>query len=363
MHTKFNVDEWMVTATSTKSIFLSARVRLARNLMHYPFPQQASEKQRKEIFNRCSDVIMQLDGSNASICLPLDELDELTCTSLMESHQISVDLAKNKVGAGVILNKKNKFAFMINEEDHLRLQVLDVQPNFKILWRRLDRLDSCLEQYLDYAFQPRLGYLTACPTNLGTGMRASAMLHLPGLVFTNQHMQVGRSLAEMGMVLRGVYGEQSKAIGHIFQISNQTSLGFSENELLDRVERVVHLLMEKETEARRKLLRTTPHELFDNIGRAFGVLRACFEVGAEEATNLLSLIILAVDLGFFPEEKRRILYKVKQEVQPAHLQLLLSQSLNAKELNKERAKLLHRYFLKFPEPDFKVKKEELNYVS
>ncbi|MDR2769278.1 MAG: ATP--guanido phosphotransferase [Puniceicoccales bacterium] len=363
MHTKFNMDEWMVTATSTKPIFLSARVRLARNLMHYPFPQQASEKQRKEIFDTCSDVIMQSDGNNASICLQLDALDELTCTSLMEAHQISVDLAKNKVGAGVILNKKNKFAFMINEEDHLRLQVLDVQPNFKILWRRLDRLDSCLEQYLDYAFQPHLGYLTACPTNLGTGIRASAMLHLPGLVFTNQHMQVGRSLAEMGMILRGVYGEQSKAIGHIFQVSNQTSLGFSENELLDRVEHVIHLLVKKETEARKKLLRTTPHELFDNIGRALGILRACFEVGAEEATNLLSLIILAVDLGFFPKEKRRILYKIKQEIQPAHLQLLLPQPLKGKELNRERAKLLHRYFLKFPEPDFKVKKEEVNYVS
>ena len=361
MHTQVDIAALLPTTNAKDPIFLGSRVRLARNLAKYPFPQHATREQKREIFRLCADAIMHLDTEGTSVCLRFEDLDEVECLALMESHQVSVDLIKDKEEAGVIINKKRHYAFMLNEEDHLRLQILGGE-NFKTLWRQLDRIDSLLEENLEYAFQPRLGYLTACPSNLGTGMRVSAMLHLPALVLNNQHVQVCRALMEMGMVLRGVYGEQSKAVGHIFQISNQTSLGSSEAELLDSVEKTVYSLIQKEKESREQLLSNSARKICDLIGRAWGILRSCIEINAEEASNLLSVIILALDLGFIQASERRNLYVLRQRIQPAHLQLFLKKRLSVEALSYERAKLLRAYFSKSSEPNFKIQGKELRHV-
>jgi len=241
---------------------------------------------------------------------------------------------------------------MINEEDHLRIQAL--RPGFQLTkaWSVINDLDSALEEHLNYAFSQERGYLTACPTNLGTGMRASAMMHLPGLVISGQMEKVVRAVNQLGMVVRGLFGEGSEASGSIFQISNQTTLGESETDILSRLSNVLGTISGHERNARARILENDASTLFDKIGRAYGILRNSHLLNSSESMNLLSLLRLGVDLGNFPASERPRIDRLFMETQPGHLQRARKGELDPQQRDLLRAALLRTEFAKVAPPDF-----------
>ena len=221
----------------------------------------------------------------------------------------------------------------------------------KQAFKLVDKVDSALESKLDFAFDPQLGYLTACPTNVGTGMRASAMLHLPGLVLSELINQVIQAVNKIGLAVRGLYGEGTEAMGNLFQISNQTTLGEKEEEIINRLTKVIETIIDKEHDARQTLLQKKPNTLWDQIGRAYGVLTYAHAMTSKEALNLLSVMKLGIDLGAFPEDQRLQIDELFIETQPAHLQKNSQQKLNAEERDHLRAQIIRDRLKVFPKPD------------
>ena len=241
---------------------------------------------------------------------------------------------------------------MINEEDHLRIQVLRAGFQFKKVWSTINAIDSDLEEQLDYAFSPKLGYLTACPTNLGTAIRASTMMHLPALVISGQMEKVVRAVNQLGMAVRGLFGEGSDASGSIFQISNQTTLGESEEGIIKHLTGVLNTIIEQELNAREKLIENEATKLYDKIGRAYGILQNGYLLNSGEAMNLLSLIRLGIDLGVFADSQRAVVDRLFIECQPGHIQHGNKKAAEAGQRDVLRGELLRAEFAKVPSPDF-----------
>jgi protein arginine kinase len=229
---------------------------------------------------------------------------------------------------------------LINEEDHLRMQAL--RPGFQTreAWQAVDKLDSALEKKLNYAFDNELGYLTACPTNLGTGIRVSAMLHLPGLVLAEQINPIIQSVNKLGLAVRGLYGEGTEALGNVFQVSNQMTLGESETVIVERLEKVLGQIIEHEENARQTLLEKKPKVVFNHIGRAYGILANAHSISSKETMNLLSLLRLGVDMELFPGTDRTLVDELFLITQPAHLQKQISDKLSAEERDLIRADMV-----------------------
>ena len=340
------------TASSKTAIVLMTRIRLARNLAGKPFPGWAKPVQRAEIFEGCRAAVAATTPMKRGLDIEISDLSELEKQILVERHLISRELSGAKGDAGVVINKDQTFSVMINEEDHLRIQVLRAGFQLKKAWNAINELDSTLEDQLDFAFSPTLGYLTACPTNLGTAMRASAMMHLPALVISNQMEKVVRAVNQLGMVVRGLFGEGSDASGSIFQISNQTTLGESEEDIIKRLGSVLQSIVEHELNAREKLIEADPSKLFDKIGHAYGILQNCHLLSSSEAMNLLSLIRLGVDLGAFPDANRSVIDRLFIEAQPGHLQHAQKGEFEPGQRDLLRATRLRSEFANFVRPDF-----------
>jgi protein arginine kinase len=342
------------SASSKTAIVLMTRVRLARNLVGTPFPGWAKPPQRSEVFSLCRDAVSATAPMKRSLAIGVHELSELEKQVLVERHLISRELSGSKAGAGFVINRDQTVSVMINEEDHLRIQVLRAGFQLKKAWNVINELDSALEDKLDYAFSPSLGYLTACPTNLGTAMRASAMMHLPALVIASQMEKVVRAVNQLGMVVRGLFGEGSDASGSIFQISNQTTLGESEEEIIKRLGSVLNSIIEHELNARQKLLEADAGKLFDKIGRAYGILQNSHLLSSGEAMNLLSLVRLGVDLNLFPDDCRSIIDRLFIEAQPGHLQHAQKGEFEPNQRDLLRAAKLRSEFANFARPNFTV---------
>jgi protein arginine kinase len=231
------------------------------------------------------------------------------------------------------------------------MQVMFSGLTLSEVWDQINRLDDQLEEHLAYAYSPLLGYLTACPTNVGTGMRASAMLHLPGLVLSELINQVIQAVSKIGLAVRGLYGEGTEAMGNLFQISNQTTLGEKEEDIINRLTKVIETIIDKEHDARQNLLQRKPSTLCDQIGRAYGVLTYAHAMPSKEALNLLSVIKIGIDLGAFPEHQRLQIDELFIETQPAHLQKNSQQKLNAEERDYLRAQIIRDRLKIFPKPD------------
>jgi protein arginine kinase len=239
---------------------------------------------------------------------------------------------------------------MINEEDHLRMQSIRSGLDLRAAFAALDRVDSELEGVVTYAFDQRLGYLTACPTNLGTGMRASAMLHLPGLVLSEQVNQVVSAVNKIGLAVRGLYGEGTEALANLFQVSNQHTLGERETDIIARLERVIEQIISHEQNARRKLVEDQPHKVLDHVGRAYAALRFAHILESKEALTHLSMLRLGTDLGMLPSAEARMIDTLLMEIQPAHLQISAQRKLTAEERDILRAEVLRRRLASLPEP-------------
>jgi len=325
-------------------IVLSTRVRLARNLAGLPFPGWAKEPQRREVLKRCREALATAPRMQDAWALDMEELTDLEKQILVERHLISRELAGGRHTSGVLISRDQSCSVMINEEDHLRLQLM--RPGFRLkqLWKVVDGLDSHLEQQLDYSYTAELGYLTACPTNVGTGLRASAMMHLPGLVLAGQMEKVVRAANQLGLAVRGLFGEGTDASGHIFQISNQQTLGESEAEILRRLVQVLQAIMEQEANARQRLQEDTPVKLQDQIARAYGLIQQARLLTSGEAMKLLSLLRLATDLGFLPDPVRARVDRSFIECQPGHVQFHAHEEIEPEARDTFRARRMREQF-------------------
>lgn len=321
-------------------IVMSSRVRLARNVRGSSFPGWAKKPERVKVLEMIQPAVSSLPQMADSFAEAMDNLTALDKQILVERHLISREHAAKNVGSGIVLNREESFCVMINEEDHLRMQAL--RPGFQIreAWMAIDRLDSALEKKLDFAFDHELGYLTACPTNLGTGIRVSAMLHLPGLVLSEQINPIIQSVNKLGLAVRGLYGEGTEALGNVFQVSNQMTLGEAETVIVERLEKVMSQIIEHEENARQTLLEKKPKVVFNHIGRAYGILANAHSISSKETMNLLSLLRLGVDLGLFPNTRRALVDELFLTTQPAHLQKQLSDKLSAEERDLLRADMV-----------------------
>ena len=342
--------EMMQANSYAGPVVLSTRVRLARNLSTYPFPKKASLSQKKEILKACESALANAPSlkKDKGSYLHLDELEDLHKQILVERHLISPEMAAESTGSGVFINKAQSIAVMMNEEDHPRLQVLRVGFQFRKAWEAVDTLDTELESCLPYAFSSHLGYLTSCPTNLGTAMRASIMMHLPGLMLSEQMDKIIRALTQLGLTVRGLFGEGSEAKGSIFQISNQQTLGESEKTVIDRLSTILHTIIDQEQSARQKLLVKDKNKIFDRIGRAFGVLKNAYSITSVEAMNVLSLMRLAIDLGLIKETYRPLVDKLFIDIQPGHIQAASKDTMGSDARDSLRAQHLRESFAAIP---------------
>lgn len=348
----------MSADTARHQIVISSRVRLARNLRGHAFPGWAKKVERLQILEEIKPRVEELSEMSDATSAYLQDLSALEKQVLVERHLISREQAAKGLGSAVVMNKKQTLSIMINEEDHLRMQAL--KPGFQLrsVFKMLDKVDSALDKKLDVAFDPVLGYLTACPTNVGTGMRASAMVHLPALVISEQINPVIQAVNKIGLAVRGLYGEGTEAMGNLFQVSNQTTLGEKEEEIIGRIIKVIDQIVEHEQNARVSLLHNRPGTLHDNIGRAYGILRYAHSMSSKEALNLLSFLKLGIDLQFFPEECQGQIDELFIETQPAHLQKNSQQKLTAEERDTLRADIVRLKLKDFPSPDIKPRAAE-----
>ncbi|XHR30300.1 MAG: protein arginine kinase [Chthoniobacteraceae bacterium] len=344
--------EWVRPDGPHHEIVISSRIRLARNLRGHPFPGWAKKNNRLQILELIKPEVEALPEMDNAYSSYLQELSPIEKQLLVERHLISREHAAKGAGSAVVVNKKASLSIMINEEDHLRMQVLRPGLQLRSAFKALDKVDTALEAKLDYAFHPQLGYLTACPTNVGTGMRASAMIHLPGLVLSEQINQVIQAINKIGLAVRGLYGEGTEAMGNLFQISNQITLGEPEEEIIAELNKVIEKIIENEENARQVLLQKKPETLMDNIGRGFGILSHAYAMTSKEALNLLSFLKLGVDLGFFPPERQKEIDELFIITQPAHLQSNASQQkLTPEERDILRAEIIREKLKAFPPPN------------
>src|SRR5438034_5761361 len=343
--------EWLRGEGPHHQIVISSRIRLARNLRNHAFPGWAKKAERIAILDLIRPRVEQLAEMQDSFAESLQDLSALEKQVLVERHLISREHAAKGAGSAVVMNRRQTLSVMINEEDHLRMQSIRSGLQLKQAFKLVDKIDSALEGKLQFAYDQRLGYLTACPTNVGTGLRASAMLHLPGLVLSDLINQVIQAVSKIGLAVRGLYGEGTEAMGNLFQISNQTTLGEKEEEIINCLSKVIETIIEKEHDARQIVLQKKPNTLCDQIGRAYGVLTYAHAMASKEALNLLSIIKLGIDLGAFPEDQRRQIDELFIEPQPAHLQKCSQQKLNAEERDYLRAQIIRDRLKLLPKPD------------
>jgi protein arginine kinase len=333
-------------------IVLSSRVRLARNLSEVPFPGHAKKSDRLKSYDLLVPLVASLPQMAPSPFVEgLDKLTPLDKQLLVERHLISREHAAKNAGSGIVLNHEESFCVMVNEEDHLRMQALRPGLQLKQAWLALDALDSALQEHVEFAFSEQYGFLTACPTNLGTGIRVSAMLHLPGLVLGEQINQIIQAVNKLGLAVRGLYGEGTEALGNIFQVSNQQTLGESESEIVERLNKVVLQILEHEENARVAQLEKKPRVIFNHVGRAYGILGNAHSISSKETMNLLSLLRLGVDLGLFEGVTQSLVDELFLVSQPAHLQVLQPEKLDAEQRDAVRAELLRSRLKQVPGPD------------
>lgn len=337
---------WLAASGDHADVVLSSRIRFARNVAGYAFTARARDGERLRLLAQVRDALPQVPSLGGAAVLRMDEMNVTERQLLHERHLVSKELAgldgANEVRSAAAVLVSHEAGVMVNEEDHLRLQSFRSGFDLDGAFRAATRLDRDLGAVLPYAFHPEFGFLTSCPTNTGTGMRASVLIHLPGLVLTQEISKVLQGLQQMGLTYRGLYGEGSEVVGNFFQISNQTTLGRSEEELVEHLARVVQRVVEQETQARRVLLRDAGYIIEDKLWRAYGTLRHARSLPADEAMNLLSGVRLAVGLQLIAGLSVYTLNKLLIFSQSAHLAHAAGRTLTESEANLARAKYVRR---------------------
>ena len=337
--------EWLRGDGPLSDFVISSRVRLARNIATFPFSSRCTPENRKAIEKLLRTAIEASPLGFSPAYMRIDDLSEVDRQFLVERHLISRELSEAEGARAVAIEENERVSLMVNEEDHLRMQVMRSGFALNEAWERMRDLDRCLGERLLFAFHPKRGYLTACPTNVGTGMRVSVMLHLPALAMTQQIEKVVRSLQKIGLAVRGLYGEGSQAMGDFYQVSNQITLGHSEEDLVKKVAEIIPSLIEWETRGRQHLLKEEGGMLHDRISRAHGILRTAQQISSEETMHLLSNVRMGVNLGLIPNLTMAMVNELFMFTQPAHLQKISGLDLGVNDRNVERAKFLREHLL------------------
>ncbi|XID90866.1 protein arginine kinase [Paenibacillaceae bacterium WGS1546] len=336
------LSQWMKAGGPDSEVVVSSRVRIARNLRNLPFPMMAGEEQSLSAMEQLLAVAEsgRLNGLGKIEQSRLSELSELEKLVLVEKHLISPGLANESRNAALILSPNEDISVMVNEEDHLRIQCLC--PGFQVreAWETASKIDDIFEEQVDYAFDEKHGYLTSCPTNVGTGIRASVMMHLPALVMTGQINRILSAVAQVGLAVRGMYGEGSEATGNLFQVSNQITLGQSEQEIVENLFQVARQIIEHEKTARTKLLNESRLRVEDRIRRSYGVLTQAMIIDSKEASQRLSDIRLGAHLGLLGEADPQVLNELLVAMQPGNLQMTFGEPMSPEDRDRSRAELI-----------------------
>lgn len=333
--------EWLRGIGPESDIVMSSRIRLARNLSDYPFIRRCTDIDRANIESTVRERLCKDENLSDLTFINVADLETLDRQFLVERQLISREHAEADGARAVAIDDGERVSLMVNEEDHLRIQVMKSGFDLDSAWDHIDSVDNHIESHLNYAFHEKLGYLTACPTNVGTGVRVSVLVHLPALVITHQIEKVFRSLQRINLVVRGLYGEGSQATGDFYQVSNQITLGKSEPELVKQVSDVVPVIIDYERKARDFLINENQHDLFDQVSRAYGTLQNAQQITSEETMYLLSRVRMGINLGLIGDLEIPTINKLFMHTQPAHLQKIRQLPLDTSQRNIERANYLH----------------------
>jgi protein arginine kinase len=334
---------WLDGSGPHSDLVVSTRVRLARNLAGVPFSHRARDEQLVGVLGQVERAAKEAPSFEGGGLLRMHELAPIDRQFLVERHLVSHELSDGARPRGLYMGSTERLSVMVNEEDHVRLQALCSGFQLAEAWAAAEHADEELERSLDYAFSDELGYLTACPTNVGTGMRASVLIHLPALVLTKQIDKVLKSVMQVGLAVRGLYGEGSEVMGNLFQLSNQTTLGHSEQESVESLDRVTRQILDYEERARDVMLRDARVQIEDKIWRAYGSLRYGRSMSSQEVINLCSAVRLGAALGFAGLPPLAVVNQLLVFTQPAHLQRGAGRALEAPERNVLRAELVRAH--------------------
>jgi protein arginine kinase len=334
--------EWLRGTGPDSDIVISSRIRLARNLAQFPFPPRADDAVRADIETTLRRQVQKLQSAEELTYFNVNLLQPLDRQVLVERQLISREHADTHGSRGVGVGPRETISLMINEEDHVRIQVLRSGLALDDCWSDISRIDDELEQHLTFAFSEEFGYLTSCPTNAGTGMRVSVMLHLPALVLTKEIQKVFQALHKINLTVRGLYGEGSQGMGDFYQISNQVTLGKSEQQIIQTVKDVVPNIIAYERRVRRALVKENRQRLHDQVSRAYGILQNAQTITSEETMHLLSSLRMGINLGLVSGLEIPTVNELFIHTQPAHLQKLRHETLESSERNVARAAYLRQ---------------------
>ncbi|QNU67541.1 protein arginine kinase [Ruminiclostridium herbifermentans] len=321
-------------------IAVSSRVRLARNFADIPFSIKMSSKHHTELIKRMQEIISENKSQTKLMFADISAMHPIDRISLMERHLISPDLAETKVNCGAFINEDENLSIMVNEEDHIRIQALFSGIQLEKAYSVCDNIDSIISEKADYAFDDKYGYLTSCPTNLGTGMRASVMLHLPALVMTGYIQSILEGCNKVGVTVRGIYGENSEAVGDMFQVSNQISLGRNEEETIASIDGICKQIIDREKSLRLQLYKQNIYKFEDRIYRSYGLLLNARIISTQECFKYLSDVRLGVSMGIIKDISINTLNDIQVLSQPATLQKISGKPLSQDERDIKRAELI-----------------------
>lgn len=333
--------EWLKGTGPNSDVVISSRIRLARNLVKFPFPHWADKKQGEDLLKEIEAAVNKDENLKNTTVFRMDELDSVDKQFLVERHLMSLEHAQKPDNKAVIIDDDEVISIMVNEEDHLRAQVMQSGFNIFEAWKIINKIDDSFSRSLPFAFLPEWGYLTACPTNTGTGMRGSVMLHLPALVMTRQINRVLAAISKLSFTTRGLFGEGTQATGNFFQISNQVALGHSEDEIIENINGLIRQIIEQENQAREALLSKNRALVEDRVNRSFGILKSAYIISSDETIELLSMVRLGCDLGIVNKcLDRRSINELFITTQPGHLQKIENKKLSSQERDIKRAELI-----------------------
>lgn len=339
----FKDPAWSDGSGPEAGIVLSSRIRLARNLRGHPFTHKANPDERAEVFEKIRLAIREARGMKRARVIRLDRTAAVDRQFLQERYLISPDLAKARGPRGVAIGSRELLSVMINEEDHMRIQGVFSGFDLMKAWSGVDRLDEDLSAGLEIAFSPRWGYLTACPTNTGTGLRASVLIHLPALALTKQIGKVLRGISQVGLAIRGMFGEGSGVMGNFYQLSNQTTLGLSEEELLEKLMRVSRQVIDHEQRASDVLMKNARLQVEDKVYRAYGILKHCRVISSQEVIGLVSALRFGQRLGLLKRLDTCMINRLMLYTLPGHLQREAGGKLEQGERDYRRAEIVRRF--------------------
>lgn len=336
--------KWYKEAAKNSDVVISSRVRLARNLRKYPFSFKLNDQQANQLVQEVREAskVLETQTDKRYNSCNVNMLTEIDKTAMVERHVISPLLVEKEQSTGLILSEDEKISIMINEEDHLRIQSITGGMNIVEAYKTANLIDDVASELFDYAFSEKYGYLTSCPTNLGTGLRASYMVFLPALTVAGRIIQLAEELAKYGIALRGTYGESSKSYGNIYQLSNQKTLGSTEREIIEKLNRIVEQVMRQERRQREYLLTNSYDEIEDKVYRSYGILKYAKQITSADAMTLLAQLKLGIDMELIHIGQNYNIHELMMNIQPGNLQYQLDKAISSTQRDKFRADYIRK---------------------